>query len=172
MIGKLRVGKHEDAGMEIKHFWETFCLKVIPSVVPMYKKNMQLNAMFSDVVTKAQEAMVLWLLQVCYDDWVKEWKKDEEAKLQGVPVEKRTKPRGRKNFATLHAETYNSLIEAVDKARADENTGKGWDAAIREAASKRYRKNHVGAGNSVGSESVSGKKRKLVIEIKDNGLWK
>ena len=170
LIGKLRVGKHEDACHETKALWQIIGLDLIPSVVTVYKKNMQLSVDFSTLVTKAQEAMVLWLLKVCYEDWVKEWRADKRAMDNNSPIEKRTKPKGQKNFSNLHAKAYKDLLNAVDAARKNENTGKGWDEALKGAAEKRYNKNQNGTGGSVGEESLSRKKPRLVFDIVD-GSW-
>lgn len=171
LIGKLRVGKHEDACKETKMLWQIIGLDLIPSVVSVYKKDMQLTSRFSKVVTKAQEAMVLWLLQVCYEDWVKEWREDKRAIEDNIPIAKRTKPKGQKNFSNQHATAYMNLLNGVDAARKNENTGKSWDMAIQRAAAGRYSKNQVGTDGSVGEGSLSRKKPRLVFEIKDENLW-
>ena len=171
LIEKLRVGNHEDAGQETKILWEIIGTELIPSVVSTYKRDMQLNAVFSDVVTKAQEAMVWWLLKVCYLDWVEEWKADQQAVDENQLIKRRTKPRGRKNYSNRHAVAYMSLLNRVDRARTDETTGKGWDLAIKRAAVKRYKEHQVITEGSIHDGGVSRKKQRLVFEIKDGHLW-
>jgi hypothetical protein len=135
-LGRLRRGNFNDADEDIKELWIVICTRVIPNgVCKAYKRvNVRKSTSMHEIVSVSMEALVFWFLQVCYSDWVKEWKQAEEDKLNNTEVMTKSKPKGT-NFATLHGETYEKILDDLTKKHATPNV-RTWDMAILDRMNK------------------------------------
>ena len=92
---------------------------------------------------------------------------EKNANNTNHPPEKKTKPKGVKNFSSLHAEAYIKIQKKVHTQRKEDTTGKDWDEVIRAKASGRDKNKANGNSNS-----GKAKKQKVVIPILDDPTWK
>ena len=163
MINGLRMGDYRKADKKTRELWEVMGLHVIPGVESNYKGKVQKKVLLSDAVTVGQEALAWLFLKVCYDEWVEEWKKQENN--SGGPPEKKAKPKG-ENFSSKWIEEYKEIQQKVHTQRQEVMTGKEWDEAIRAKAAG-------GDKNKATGDKAGGaaKKEKVIIPILDDPSW-
>jgi len=164
MIGLIRRGTYGAARVGVQELWKVICLDVMPVVVPLYKKDVQLQTHLLEVVSAPQEVFVLWLLQECYATWEDEWKKDKEyTDKHGAKPPRRSKPKGQRNFATAKSKEYLDLLTVVDDARKNEDSGRGWETPLFDAAVAKYVTDGSGSQQGLGDSTARASKRQKVI---------
>ena len=165
-------GGYKQATATTKKLWEVICLDVFPSVVPAYKGKVQRQTKVSSVVTMAQEALVLWFLQVCCEGWIEEWAEEKKAEDEEKAKPRRTKPKGA-NFATQHADLFLHIQERVTTRREVPQRVNDWDNPILEAAKERAKAPTDGGDGNGGAEQnpPPGKRRKIIFKIVDEINW-
>jgi len=164
LIGWIRRGNYAEAKKDVKELWQVICLDLMPTVVAIYKKEVQMSARLSEVVTNNQEVFVLWLLQTCYATWAEQWKKDADYMDEhGTKPPRRSKPKGQANFATAQGKEYLELLDIVTQARKSEESGLGWEEPLLAVARDKYSKED--GGSKSGSTNRAAKRAKLIFPV-------
>ena len=139
-IGSFRVGRYEDADNNVQAKWCHVMLHFLPHICTAYLGwNFKKTKAVSSVATPSDEALLYWYLDCYVAGWEKEKEEaDRRAEEQlGAkdPADSRKKRKKEgQHYSRTKLGSFVKWLKVVDSARQDQDTGSGWDDALKAEA--------------------------------------
>jgi hypothetical protein len=113
LLKQLRKKPFEAASIDEVQAWMIYCSKILPAIVPLWKKrNGLMNNLLSNAVTPTDEAFTLWTLQIRLQSW-------EKRAMETVPTPRKVgKVLGQKHYSVAEMRAFADIHTEIKAIRA------------------------------------------------------
>jgi hypothetical protein len=137
-INSFRNGTYNVATNEIKKKWCYVMLNFLPLVSSKYtKRDVKKTMLVSEVTHQSDEALVLWFLLCNAEEWEDNVTAENDMHMD-QPTMRRCKKKRGNHFSRTKLAEFLQILEHVTTARNNPITGKGWDEALKEEATRQH----------------------------------